>query len=79
MIEFNTEAHPQYTRPQLGEWMGLIGVWFNEWQYSWLDYKEDMVQYMQDNYGFGQLYKMGGSVSDSGTYVTTWQGQDRSP
>jgi hypothetical protein len=73
MIEFNTEAHPQYTRPQLGEWMGLIGVWFSEWQYSHLDYGDNMVQYMQDSYGFGQLYRMVGKVSDSGTYVSSYE------
>ena len=73
MIEFNTEAHPQYTRPQLGEWMGLIGVWFSEWQYSHLDYGDNMVQYMQDSYGFGQLYRMVGKVSDRGTYVSSYE------
>lgn len=73
MIEFNTEAYPEYTRPQLGEWMGLIGLWFSEWQYAHKLYDGDMVQYMQDNYGFGELYKMGGSVSDSGTYVSSYE------
>jgi hypothetical protein len=47
------------------EQLGLLTYWVA--QYNILGGK-DLVQYMTERYGFGELYKFGGTVTEDGLY-----------
>ncbi len=63
-------------REQIQEALGLLPRWVMEYN---LREKDDLVQHMQDSYGFGELYKFGGYVTDEGNYCSEHEDDDDLP
>jgi len=63
-------------REHIQEALGLLPMWVME--YNLLE-KDDLVGHMQDSYGFGQLYKFGGYVTEDGNYCSEHEDDDDLP
>lgn len=63
-------------REIIQEALGLLPIWVM--QYNLLE-KDDLIGHMQDSYGFGQLYKFGGYVTEDGNYCSEHEDDDDLP
>ena len=64
MLTLNT-THYDAPKEHLVESLGLLPHWVVE--YNMLG-ESDIVQYMTERYGFGELYKFEGTVTEDGLY-----------
>lgn len=64
----NSEAHPEYNSNEIAQILGLLPLWVAE--HIGNDDGTDLVQFMEDRYGFGKLYKFEGEVNEDGDYVS---------
>lgn len=76
-LTVNTIAHPEYNMHQLKEMIGLLPYWVAEHVDS--DDGSDLVEFMEERYGFGPLYKFGGEVDKNGSYVSGHEDDDPMP
>ena len=53
-LTINTNAYPEYDKHQLNEMLGLLPLWVAE--HVGNDDGTDLVQFMEERYGFGRLY-----------------------
>ena len=67
----NKEAHPNYSDNQIAQILGLLPLWVAE--HVGNDDDMDLVQFMEDRYGFGKLYKFEGTVNEKGDYVSSYE------
>ena len=67
-------------REQIQEALGLLPHWVLEYNFS-LESRasDDLVQWMADRYGFGELYKFGGYVTEDGNYCSEHEDDDDLP
>lgn len=63
-------------REQIQEALGLLPRWVMEYN---LREKDDLVGHMQASYGFGELYKFGGYVTEDGNYCSEHEDDDDLP
>lgn len=77
VINVNTEAYPDWTDDNLVEACGLIPHWLAEFDFlTRVGAKQfiDLKEYMENCYGFGELYKMGGTVDpDTQQYISSYE------
>ena len=64
----NNEAHPEYNSNEIAQILGLLPLWVAE--HIGNDDGTDLVQFMENRYGFGKLYKFEGEVNEDGDYVS---------
>jgi len=67
----NNEAHPDYNSNEIAQILGLLPLWVAE--HIGNDDGTDLVQFMEDRYGFGKLYKFEGTVNEDGDYVSSYE------
>jgi hypothetical protein len=72
MLTLNT-THYDAPKEHLTESLGLLPHWVVE--YNMLG-ESDLVQYMTERYGFGELYRFGGDVQDDGSYKSNCDEDD---
>ena len=68
MLTLNT-THYDAPKEHLVESLGLLPHWVVE--YNMLG-ESDLVQYMTERYGFGELYRFGGDVQEDGSYKSNY-------
>jgi len=80
MLTLNT-THYNASEEDLTESLGLLPIWVRE--YNILSVYEpdvapvkDLVQYMTERYGFGELYRFGGDVQEDGSYKSNYDEDD---
>lgn len=72
MLTLNT-THYDAPKEHLVESLGLLPHWVVE--YNMLG-ESDLVQYMTERYGFGELYRFGGDVQEDGSYKSNYDEDD---
>lgn len=72
MLKLNT-THYDAPKEHLVESLGLLPHWVVE--YNLLG-ESDLVQYMTERYGFGELYRFGGDVQEDGSYKSNYDEDD---
>ena len=72
MLKLNT-THYDAPKEHLVESLGLLPHWVVE--YNMLG-ESDLVQYMTERYGFGELYRFGGDVQEDGSYKSNYDEDD---
>ena len=72
MLTLNT-THYDAPKEHLAESLGLLPHWVVE--YNMLG-ESDLVQYMTERYGFGELYRFGGDVQEDGSYKSNYDEDD---
>ena len=72
MLKLNT-THYDAPKEHLVEPLGLLPHWVVE--YNMLG-ESDLVQYMTERYGFGELYRFGGDVQEDGSYKSNYDEDD---
>ena len=72
MLKLNT-THYDAPKEHLAESLGLLPHWVVE--YNMLG-ESDLVQYMTERYGFGELYRFGGDVQEDGSYKSNYDEDD---
>ena len=72
MLKLNT-THYDAPKEHLVESLGLLPHWVVE--YNMLG-ESDLVQYMTERYGFGELYRFGGDVQEDGSYKSNYDEED---
>jgi len=75
IVDINKE-HFDAPRPQIMEALGLLPLWVAEYN---LLMKDDLVEYMENSYGFGKLYEFEGEVLDDGNYRSPHQEDEDLP
>ena len=68
-LTINTKAFPDVDPGLLEEMLGVLPYWVGE--YILLGTDMDIVGFMTERYGFGNLYQFKGDVQEDGTYTTT--------
>ena len=72
MLKLNT-THYDAPKEHLVESLGLLPHWVVE--YNLLG-ESDIVQYMTERYGFGELYRFGGDIQEDGSYKSNCDEDD---
>ena len=72
MLTLNT-THYDAPKEHLVESLGLLPRWVVE--YNVLG-ESDLVQWMTERYGFGELYRFGGDVQEDGSYKSNYDEDD---
>jgi len=67
-LTINTNAFPEYDKHELNQMLGLLPLWVAE--HVGNDDGTDLVQFMEERYGFGRLYEFGGKVKENGAYAS---------
>jgi len=65
-LTINTKAFPDVDPDLLQEMLGVLPYWVGE--YILLGKDMDIVNFMTERYGFGELYQFKGKVLEDGTY-----------
>jgi len=65
-LTINTKAFPDVPKEHLKEMLGILPYWVGE--YVILGTDMDIVNYMTERYGFGELWHFKGEVLEDGTY-----------
>jgi len=66
-LKVNGRDFPDLTASNVEDMLGVLPYWVGEYiLYGWK--KMDIVGFMTDRYGFGELYKFKGEVLPNGTY-----------
>ena len=65
-MQMNTNKYPHMTKEDLAEMLGILPYWVGD--YAMYGSDDNLVQYMQDRYGFGDFYQWKGDVLADGTY-----------
>ena len=69
-LTINTNAFPEYDKRELNEMLGLPPLWVAEHVSN--DDGTDLVQFMEERYGFGRLYEFGGKINKDGDYISDY-------
>ena len=72
-LQLNNKDYSDTPDRYLIEGLGILPVWVKEWAVNlsiapWNRYGNDLVSYMTDVYGFGNLHEFGGEVLEDGSY-----------
>ena len=66
-LKVNGRDFPDLTASNVEDMLGVLPYWVGEYiLYGWK--KMDIVGFMTERYGFGELYKFKGEVLPNGTY-----------
>ena len=65
-LTINTKAFPDVPKEHLKETLGILPYWVGE--YVVLGTDMDIVRFMTERYGFGELWQFKGEVLEDGTY-----------
>ena len=66
-LTINTKAFPDVPKEHLQEMLGILPYWVRE--YNFLGEGMDIVNFMTERYGFGELFEFTGyELLDDGTY-----------
>ena len=66
-LKVNGRDFPDLTASNVEDMLGVLPYWVGEYiLYGWK--KMDIVGFMTDRYGFGELYQFKGEVLQNGTY-----------
>ncbi len=65
-LTINTNAFPDVPKEHLKEALGILPYWVDE--YVLLGPDMDIVRFMTERYGFGELWHFKGEVLEDGTY-----------
>ena len=69
-LTINAKAFPDVDPDLLQEMLGVLPYWVGEYNLYGRDM--DIVGFMTERYGFGNLYQFKGDVQDDGTYKSTY-------
>ena len=69
-LTINTNAYPEYDKHELNQMLGLLPLWVAE--HVGNDDGTDLVQLMEERYGFGRLYEFGGKINENGDYISDY-------
>ena len=70
-LTINTNAYPEYDKHELNQMLGLPPLWVAE--HVGRDDGTDLVQFMEERYGFGSLYELvEGNINKDGDYVSNY-------
>jgi hypothetical protein len=75
-LQINEDQFKDIEAGLIIESLGLLPRWVVE--YNLLGY-DNLVQHMQDSYGFGELYKFNGEVLENGSYHSGYEDDEDLP
>ncbi len=72
-LQLNNKEYADIPENRMIEALGILPIWVREWATLGKMAGYDIIQYMTDAYGFGDLYKFKGEVLDDGSYRSSYE------